>query len=248
VERALSLAGCVAPDDEADALLAAAAAGRGLVDDLVARRTRGEPLAWIVGGVTFGGRWIAVDPGVFVPRPRSAGLAVRAAAALPADGIAIDLCTGSGAVAAWISAERPGARVVASDTDPAAVACARRNGVDALEGDLFAPVPSALRGQVDVVTAVTPYVPSDELRLLPRDVQAFEPPLALDGGPAGTSVIDRAIDGAATWLAPGGTLFVECGPPQIGPVRRRAFAAGFAAIAVHAEEDGEERLVEARRS
>ena len=144
-------------------------------------------------------------------------------------------------------AERPDARVVATDVDPAAVACARRNGVEALEGDLFAPIPPALRGLVDVVTAVTLYVPSDELRLLPRDVQAFEPRLALDGGPAGTTVIHRAIDGAATWLAPGGTLLVECGPTQIGSVRGRARAAGFAVISVHEEEDGEERFVEARR-
>ena len=94
---------------------------------------------------------------------------------------------------------------------------------------------------------MTPYVPSDELRLLPRDVQAFEPRLALDGGPAGTTVIDRAIDGAATWLAPGGALLVECGPTQIESVRGRARAAGFEVIVVHEEEDGEERFVEARR-
>ena len=96
---------------------------------MVERREAGEPLAWIAGHVTFCGRRIAVDPGVFVPRPQTEELARRAAAMLPPAGRAADLCCGSGAVAAHLAASVPSASVVALDIDPRAVACARRNGL-----------------------------------------------------------------------------------------------------------------------
>ena len=122
---------------------------------------------------------IHVDPGVFVPRPHTQAMAQRAVSLLPADGIAVDLCTGSGAVAAVLGSVHPKATVVATDIDPVAVACARRNGVHALVGDLDDPLPPSLRGLVDVMTAVVPYVPTDELPFLPRDVLANEPRGAL---------------------------------------------------------------------
>jgi len=95
----LSSAGFVAAEDEADELLARAAGDVELLDSLVARRLTGEPLAWITGSVTFCGSEIRVDPGVYVPRWHTEALARRAVERLPATGTAIDLCTGTGAVA-----------------------------------------------------------------------------------------------------------------------------------------------------
>jgi release factor glutamine methyltransferase len=239
--------GCVAPEAEADALLEASSEGRGRVGDLVARRLRGEPLAWITGRVTFCGLRVRVDPGVFVPRPHTEALARRAARLLPDAGTAVDLCSGSGAVAAVLRAARPHAKVVATDLDPAAVACARRNGVEALEGDLDEPLPRSLRGRVEVVTAVVPYVPTEELHLLPRDVIANEPRRALDGGPGGTEVLVRAAAAAGRLLAPGGAVLLELGGDQSDDVALAFASAGLGRIRIHRNRDGRARAIEARR-
>jgi release factor glutamine methyltransferase len=174
-------------------------------------------------------------------------LAHRAAALLSDDGIAVDLCTGSGAVAMVMSAARPAAIVVATDSDPVAVACARRNGIEALEGDLDEPVPPPIRGRVDVMTAVVPYVPTEELHLLPRDVVAFEPRLALDGGLGGTALLMRAVEAAGRLLRGGGTVLFELGGDQADRVSATLFDAGFGEIAVIHDDDGRDRAIEARR-
>ena len=127
-----------------------------------------------------------IDPDVYVPRWLSEPLARRAIERLPATGTAIDVCTGSGAIAAVLRAHRPHARVLASDVDAKAVACAITNDVDAYLGDLFTPLPDDLLSSVDVVVGVAPYVPTPELPLLQRDTFTFERPLSYDGGPDGT--------------------------------------------------------------
>ena len=96
-----------------------------LLSELLARRLTGEPLAWITGSVTFCGLTLRIDPGVYVPRWHTELLARRAVKRLPQDGTAIDLCTGAGAIAATLVAHRPEARVLATEVDPWAVACAR---------------------------------------------------------------------------------------------------------------------------
>jgi release factor glutamine methyltransferase len=242
----LSAAGCVAPGGEADELLAAAAAGVGELEAMLDRRRRGEPLAWIVGSAPFCGMRIRVDPGVYVPRPHTEALALRAASLVRAEGVAVDLCTGSGAVAAVVVASRPDATVLATDRDEAAVACARRNGVPARLGDLDEPLPRALEGRVDVMTAVPPYVPSDELHLLPRDVVAYEPPDALDGGPGGTAVLEEIVERSVRWLRGGGRLLLELGGNQARAVAGRMSAVGLSEIDVHRDEQGRDRAIEAR--
>ena len=246
IVRELADAGCVAPDAEAEALLAAEAEGVGPVEELVARRVAGEPLAWIVGRVVFCGLRVRVDRGVFVPRPQTEAMARRAAALLPPTGTAVDLCTGSGAVAVVMMGARPRATVVGTDVDPVAIACARSNGVDALLGDLDEPIPASVRGVVDVVTAVVPYVPTEELHLLPRDVLANEPRLAIDGGPGGTAVLRRAVEAAARFLHPGGTVLLEIGGDQAKGMRQTLAALGFVGITVHRDGDGLDRAIEGR--
>ncbi len=247
VVRALADGGCVAPGAEADALLRASSEGVGPIEELIARRLRGEPLAWITGSVRFCGVRVRVDPGVFVPRPHTEAMARRAVTLLPAVGIAVDLCTGSGAVAAVLGAARPRAAVVATDVDPAAVACARRNGIRAFVGNLDEPLPQSLRGHVDVMTAVVPYVPTEELHLLPRDVLANEPRHALDGGPRGTTVLVRATEAAARWLRPGGSVLLELGGDQAGELASTLADVGFSEIRVHRDGDGHDRAIEGRR-
>lgn len=243
----LAEAGCVSPRAELDGLLEASSEGVGPIEELVARRLRGEPLAWITGSVRFCGTRIRVDPGVFVPRPHTQALARRAISLLPDAGIAVDLCTGSGAVAVVLALAHPGSAVVATDIDPVAVACARGNGVHALLGNLDEPLSPSLGDRVDVMTAVVPYVPSEELHLLPRDVLAHEPRRALDGGRGGTMVLMQAVRAAARWLRPGGSVLLELGGDQAGEVAKTLADVGFAEIRVHRDGDGHDRAIEARR-
>ena len=181
-------------------MLAFAAGDPALLDTSVRRRLTGEPLAWITGTVSFCDVAVHVDPDVYVPRWLSEPLARRAVERLPADGTAIDLCTGSGAIAAVLRAHRPHARVVASDIDTRAVACAARNGVDVYLGDLFSPLPADLAGHVDVVVSVVPYVPTRELPLLQRDTFTFERPLSYDGGTDGTDILRRVMHESPRFL------------------------------------------------
>ncbi len=245
--RALAEGGCVAPGEEAQELIRAAHDGVGTLDDLLARRVRGEPLAWITGSVRFCGARIHVDPGVYVPRPQTEALARRAASLLPQGGIAVDLCTGSGAVARVLGRTRPHASVTATDIDPVAVACARGNGVRALLGDLDDPLPPTLRGRIDVMTAVVPYVPTEELHLLPKDVVAYEPSRALDGGPGGTTVLKRAAEASAEWLRPGGSVLFELGGDQAAEVAATLATVGLSDVRVHRDGDGRDRAIAARR-
>jgi len=247
VAATLAHAGCVASDEEAAELIAAAAGDARRLAALVERRVAGEPTAWIVGQVQFCGLPVTVHPGVYVPRWQTERLVERAAALLPAGGVALDVCTGSGAIPVVLRARRPTARVVATDLDPAAVACARANGVETWLGDLTAPVPAALRGTVDVFTGVVPYVPSEALHLLPRDVVAFEPGAALDGGPRGTRQLQRAAREALGWLRPGGVLLLELGGDQGVELERRCRDLGFVEVAVRRDDDGEVRSIEAHR-
>lgn len=240
----LARAGFLAPVAEAAELAAAAETGAALTA-LVERRTTGEPLAWITGRTTFCGEEIQVDPGVYVPRPQTQPMAEDAALLLPPGGIAVDLCTGSGAVAAVLGRRRPHARIVGTDLDPRAVACARSNGVEAHRGDLADALPADVIGRVDVVTGVVPYVPTEALHLLPRDVRAHEPRTALDGGDAGMALLTRAVQAAAGVVRPGGHLLLELGGDQdalLAPVLR---AVGFEAIETRRDEEGDVRSIQA---
>jgi release factor glutamine methyltransferase len=243
--RLLSNAGFIAAGEEADELYACAAGDQELLDSLVERRLTGEPLAWIVGSVSFCGVRIRVDPGVYVPRWQSEPLARRAAERLPARGVAIDICTGSGAVAKTLMTHDRGARVVASDIDPRAVACATANGVDTYLGDLFMPLPRELEGRVDVVVGIVPYVPTSALPLLQRDTFTFESALAYDGGDDGTDILRRVISDSPRFLRPGGALLLEIGGIQANALSADLARAGYIDLNVLADEDGDARGLQA---
>jgi release factor glutamine methyltransferase len=250
VVATLAAAGCVAADEEAAELMAAARGDSGVLGSLVERRVAGEPLAWITGRTRFAGIDLRVDPGVYVPRWQSTQLATRAARQLPEEGAAIDLCTGCGALAAVLSRARPGARVVATDTDPRAVANARANGVDTRWGDLFGPLDLSgdLLRRTDVVVAVVPYVPSPALRLLPRDTLTFEDVAHYDGGPDGAALLRRVALGAPRFLRPGGVLLLELGGTQAELLRHEFERAGYVSFDAWSDDDGDVRGIEARYS
>jgi release factor glutamine methyltransferase len=246
VTQLLNEAGCIAARQEADELMRAAAGDSDLLADLVSRRTNGEPIAWLTGSVTFCDLRLFVAPGVYVPRGQTEPLARRAATLLPPAGVAADLCTGVGAIAAVVAAAVPTARVLATELDAIAIRCARRNGVAVFEGYLDDPLPRAFEHRVDVMTAVVPYVPTESLRLLPRDVQAFEPRLALDGGPDGTDLLGEVARRSAGWVRPGGWVLLELGGDQADPIGRLLHDVGFEELDVMADEDGDPRAICAR--
>jgi release factor glutamine methyltransferase len=213
----LRVAGCVFAEEEAR-LLAEAASDEGELEALVAERVSGEPLEYILGWVEFFGMRIAIDRGVFVPRRRTEFLVREAVARASAGATVLDLCCGCGAIGIAIASAVSGAELHASDIDPAAVRNTRRNfeitGGRVYEGDLFDPLPDALRGRVDILAANVPYVPADAIALLPPEARDFEPRRTLDGGADGLDVLGRVAIGAPFWLAAGGRLFVETGEDQ----------------------------------
>ncbi|MGH9046494.1 MAG: N5-glutamine methyltransferase family protein [Acidimicrobiales bacterium] len=246
VANRLAAAGCVAPLEEADELIAAADEGAGPIHELVRRRVAGEPLAWVTGSTRFAGQRVLVRPGVYVPRWQSEPLARRAGELLPVHGVAVDLCTGTGAVALTMMRLRPSALVLATDLDPTAVRCALDNGVDARLGDLAAPLPRSVTGRCDVVTAVAPYVPGPSIAFLPRDVREHEPMGALDGGPDGTVVLRRVLSAASTLLHPGGRLLVELGGTQDKLLEGALESAGFGPPSRLEDDEGDLRGIETR--
>lgn len=213
----------------------------------MSRRLAGEPLAWLIGSMTFCGLTVGVAPGVYVPRPQTEALAHRAASLLPAGGVAVDVCTGCGAIALVLRDAVPSARVVATELDPTAAACALANGVEVLEGSLDEPLPPELHGRVDVLTAVVPYVPTDAIRLLPHDVQAFEPRLALDGGPDGAELLREVARRGVGWLRPGGWLLLELGGEQAAALDPLLRDLGFETPEVLVDDEGDPRGIIARR-
>ena len=238
----LEAAGCVAADEEAEEMVHRAPDRRTL-EGWVERRGRGEPLAWIVGSVTFCGIDVVVDPGVYVPRHQTEELARRAAGLLPAGGRAADVCCGSAAVGRYLLEAVPGATVAATDIDPVAARCAGRNGVPAVVCDLGA----ALRVDAfDVVSAVAPYVPTAAIGFLPADVQRFEPRRALDGGGDGLDLLRRLVHRAAALLRPGGWLVTELGGDQDRELGPELAAAGFGPAEAWHDGDGDLRGVAAR--
>jgi release factor glutamine methyltransferase len=238
VVHRLVAAGCVAAGEEAAELLAAAP-DEPTLEAWLCRREQGEPLAWITSTVLFCGLTLHVAPGVYVPRIQSEELARRAATLLTANGRAVDLCTGTGAVAAHLMAQVPTAAVIGIDVDVRAAACARRNGVPTAVADLAEPLRS--HEGFDLVTAVAPYVPTDELQLLPADVQRYEPRLALDGGADGLDLVRRVIAAASRLLRAGGWLLIEVGGDQDEALAPTLAATAFDLVTPWWDDDGDLR-------
>jgi release factor glutamine methyltransferase len=232
----LRAAGCVFAEDEAR-ILADAAADPAALEQLVLRRIAGEPLEYIVGAAEFGGLMVTVLPGVFVPRQRSLLLVDVAVEGAPPNGMAVDLCCGSGALGLLFATRLPDTELLAADIDPRAVACARLNlghRGQVVSGDLFDPLPAALCGNVDVLMCNAPYVPTAAMATMPPEARDFEPAGTLDGGPDGLDLLRRVAAGAPAWLAPAGRLIMEVGDSQVDSAARVFDDAGLVP-SVHAD-------------
>ena len=216
--------------------------------ELVRRRAAGEPTAWLTGRRAFLGHDFRVTPAVLVPRPETELVAEAAIAALPPGGALLDLCTGSGCIAASVALARPEGRVVATELSPEALAVARENGaalganVEWLLGDLDGPVAEGER--FDVVVSNPPYVPADEIDGLSREVRK-EPRVALDGGEDGLKVLRRIVGRAPSRLRREG-LLVEMHESHEASLPALCLAAGFATAEVRRDLAGLPRWVVAR--
>ena len=230
-------------------------------------RARGAPLAYAVGRASFRHLTLDVDERVLIPRPETEQLVDlvldamndepgdRADGANETTGVAIDVGTGSGAIALALAAEGRFSRVYGTDISRGALEIARRNAalcapllrapVELLHGSLLAPL---LDVRAAVVVSNPPYIALGEAESLPRSVRDWEPAVALYGGADGMAPTARLVRQAADVLAPGGLLAIEV------DARRAALAAElvsrerrFAAVRVELDLTGRERFVLARR-
>ncbi|HRV59649.1 MAG: putative protein N(5)-glutamine methyltransferase [Solirubrobacterales bacterium] len=237
----LRAAGSVFAEDEAR-ILAESADSPAELDSMLRRRMEGEPIQQIVGWAEFCGMRIRVEPGVFLPRPRSEFL-VGKAIGLGRPGCTIlDVCCGTGALGVAAATGLGSADLHATDLDPAAVRCAAVN-VDEVAGrvylgDLFGPLPRSLRGRADLLLLNAPYVPTAELPLMPREARLHEERITLDGGEDGLDVQRRAILEAPLWMAPGAHLLVETSDIQAESTMRLMKLAGLAVTLATSNEWG----------
>jgi len=216
----------------------------------IRQRSAGTPLQHLTGEQAFRRITLEVRPGVFIPRPETetlVGAALRELGDADAP-VIVDVGTGTGAIALSIKDELPNANVFATDISPEAVELARANaahlGLDitVFEGDLLDPLPSDLRGWVDLVASDPPYLTPEEYEDLPVEVRA-DPKLALVGG---VEVIERLADEALRWLGDGGVLAVEIGASQ-GRDVVRLLERSFADVRLEPDLAGRDRVVIGRR-
>lgn len=221
---------------------------------LVSCRARGVPLPLIEGRVGFLDFELKVRPGVFIPRPETEELAERAVAIarrLPSQPRALDLGTGTGALAISIARARPDIRVLAVDRSPVALACAAWNArALGLEDRLQLKASnwfSQVEGRFHLIVSNPPYVRHGELLSLPREVRAFEPKAALDGGKDGLEAIKHILTHAPGHLYPGGWLLLEIGAGQGEEVMRFALdRVGLVETKLERDIAGKERFFLAR--
>jgi release factor glutamine methyltransferase len=216
---------------------------------LIEQRAAGEPTQYLTGVKEFYNRPFQVDARVLVPRPETELLVEGILRALPKDAPAhvLDVCTGSGCIAVSVAAERPLARVVATDLSAGACEVARVNAqalgvaerVEVRQGNLFTPLRPGER--FEVIVSNPPYIASAEIDTLAIEVRK-EPRSALDGGPDGLVLIQEIIAGAREWLLPGGLLALEMGETQGPAVKARLSAAGYEGARVEVDLERRERM------
>jgi release factor glutamine methyltransferase len=219
--------------------------------ELVRRRGKREPLAYVLGSWSFYGLELHCDARALVPRPETEVLVDRCLAlvAESAEPSIVDIGTGTGAIALALAARLPGAIVTAIDVSPGALALAAENAalnglaerVELLGGDLFAPVAGR---RFDLVASNPPYVAAGNS--VDPEVADFEPALAVYADDGGRAIHERLAAGAQSALQPGGHLVVEVAEGQAPWLAERLAGLGYAAISVTRDLRGIERVVEAR--
>ena len=197
-----------------------------VLGELVERRLKREPLAYIMGHKEFYGVDLLVAPGVLIPRPETEGLVEQALFASmmrmeEGSFVIADPGTGCGTIAVSLAIHLPAAHIVATDLYETALRVAEVNvqrhnvadRVTLLQGDLLEPLPQP----ADLVVANLPYIRSEVIDTLQPEIQ-FEPREALDGGPDGLDLIKRLLQQAATKVKPNGAILLEVDPEQVEPI------------------------------
>ncbi len=234
----------------------------GRLDAMVARRVGGEPLQYVLGRWAFRRLDLATDARALIPRPETEAVvevalgeldrAIDAGRRTP---LAVDLGTGTGAIALSLVVERARVQVIATDRSADAVALARANlagvgpgaeRVRLAEGSWWGALDPQLEGSFDLVVSNPPYVPDHVA--LPSVVDDWEPTGALRAGHDGLDDLRVIVAGAASWLRPGGALVVEIGDEQGSAVGALAAEAGLVDVAVHPDLSGRDRALAARRA
>ncbi len=233
---------------------------RGRLRALVIRAGEQEPIAYLTGRAHFFNLEFEVNRDVLIPRPDTETLVenviqtVRRHMVLDAPRV-LDLCTGSGCIAAAIAAGIKNAVVLAIEISPAAAAVARRNieklalagRVSLEEGDLFEPLSRIVDAQpFDLIVANPPYIASGQMAGLDRSVRDYEPAGALDGGPDGLVIHRRILAEGAKRLNAGGRMFLEIAFDQ-GPLALEVAReyAGWADVRVLKDLNGNDRVLTA---
>ena len=232
------------------------AAHAATIVELVERRAAREPLQHITGRAPFRSLELAVGPGVFVPRPETEQVVQFAIDALRAVAdpapIAVDLGTGSGAIALAMATEVPHARVYGVEVSPLAFVWTKQNFRESgatnaipIFTDLAIALPE-LDGTVSVVISNPPYIPR---AAIPRDpeVRLFDPEIALYGGDDGLDVVHQVSATGLRLLRSGGTLVMEHGELQAAEIAELLRADGWLAVASHPDLLGRDRATTALR-
>jgi release factor glutamine methyltransferase len=229
------------------------------LEDLVADRLSGTPLAYLTGRQRFMGIELLASPDALIPRQETELLAQAALEKLQdlmserGAAIVLDICTGGGNLALALAVHGPPCSIFGSDISPEAVALARRNAnlleacdrVEFRTGDLFAPFDEErFHNSVDLIVCNPPYVSSGKIERMPREIVDFEPRLAFDGGGFGVSILFRLLADAPRFLRPSSWLYFEIGAGQ-GPaiLRRMESSAAFAHTGAVRDRDGTVRAV-----
>lgn len=231
--------------------------------DLVKRAAEEEPIAYLTGRAHFFNLEFDVTRDVLIPRPDTETL-VEDVLQLSRRTIGfetprvLDLCTGSGCIAAAIAQHHKHAVVIATELSPAAAAVARANieklklseRITLLEGDLFQPLSQLVEKQpFDLIVSNPPYIPTAQIASLDRSVRDYEPHLALDGGEDGLTFPRRILEAAPPHLRPGGRIYIEIMFDQADAVREliKQFPA-FTEARILKDQGGNDRVLTAIRA
>lgn len=220
--------------------------------ELIRNRATGKPLQHLLGTAEFFGRSFLCDARALIPRPETEQLVelVQTKFQSPKPQI-LDVGTGSGVIALTLALEHPQATVTAIDISPAALALATENAarhdltdrVTLLQGDLLPEETDPF----DFIVANLPYIPSDDMASLQKEVQ-FDPANALDGGPDGLDLVRKLIVSAPAHLTPSGQIALEIGHDQASRVAELFEQNGYTEVSVHADLQKVDRFVTARRA